>query len=142
MDKTISENYINIKAVIVALEQDYEKFENKKVKVAGARVRNNLLNIKKLCDILRKQVLSQIKELPIKHRTKSSDDEDSKSDEDSSSSSLSSTNGEIKEETKEETKEEETSSSETNKEIKEEETKEVIKPKRKRRANKVKVIKV
>jgi hypothetical protein len=97
MDKTISENYINIKAVIVALDQDYEKFEKKKVKVAGARVRNNLLNIKKLCDILRKQVLAQIKELPIKHRSQSSDDEEK--------------------ETKEETKEEE-------KEVKEEEKKE------------------
>ena len=76
MDKSISENYTNIKAVIVALDQDYEKFEKKKVKVAGARVRNNLLNIKKLCDILRKQVLVQIKDLPIKHRPSSSDDEE------------------------------------------------------------------
>ena len=62
--------------MIVALDQDYEKFDKKKVKVAGARVRNNLLNIKKLCDILRKQVLVQIKDLPIKHRPSSSDDEE------------------------------------------------------------------
>ena len=65
---SIDENYENLKAVILALGQDYEKFKSKKVKVAGARVRNNLLNTKKLCDTLRKQVLAQIKELPIKHR--------------------------------------------------------------------------
>jgi|TARA_R110000823_G_scaffold177628_1_gene310188 hypothetical protein len=68
--KTIDDNYNNLKAVIMALTQDYEKFKTKKVKVAGARVRNNLLNCKKICDIMRKQVLEQIKELPIKHRTK------------------------------------------------------------------------
>ena len=75
--KTIDDNYNNLKAVIMALTQDYEKFKTKKVKVAGARVRNNLLNCKKICDTMRKQVLEQIKELPIKHRqSKSSDDED------------------------------------------------------------------
>jgi hypothetical protein len=67
--KTIDDNYNNLKAVIMSLTQDYEKFKTKKVKVAGARVRNNLLNCKKICDIMRKQVLEQIKELPIKHRT-------------------------------------------------------------------------
>jgi len=74
--KTIDDNYNNLKAVIMSLTQDYEKFKTKKVKVAGARVRNNLLNCKKICDTMRKQVLEQIKELPIKHRqSKSSDDE-------------------------------------------------------------------
>ena len=66
--KTIDDNYDNLKAVILALDQDYEKFKTKKVKVVGVRVRNNLLNCKKLCDTLRTQVLSQIKEIPIKHR--------------------------------------------------------------------------
>ena len=73
---SIDENYENLKAVILALGQDYEKFKSKKVKVAGARVRNNLLNTKKLCDTLRKQVLVQIKELPIKHRGSGDDVDD------------------------------------------------------------------
>ena len=38
------------------------------------------MNCKKLCDVLRKQVLAQLKELPIKHLSKSSDGEDSKED--------------------------------------------------------------
>lgn len=74
--KTIDENYDNLKAVITALTQDYEKFKSKKVKAAGQRVRNGLLNTKKLCDTLRKQVLSDIREIPIKHRSKSSSDEE------------------------------------------------------------------
>ena len=73
--KTIDENYDNLKAVITALTQDYEKFKSKKVKAAGQRVRNGLLNTKKLCDTLRKQVLSDIREIPIKHRSKSEEEE-------------------------------------------------------------------
>ena len=70
MDKTIDENYSQLKCITEALNVDYEKFKCKKVKVAGARVRNNLLNCKKLCDVLRKQVLNDINKLPINHRIK------------------------------------------------------------------------
>lgn len=72
--KSMTENYEALKAIIEALNQDFEKFNEKKVKAAGARVRNNLLNCKKLCDKLRKQVLADIKALPIKHR-KGTDEE-------------------------------------------------------------------
>ena len=74
-EKPIDEIYGNLKAIIIALEQDYEKFKSKKIKVAGTRVRNTLLHCKKLCDVLRKQLLTQINKLPVKHRSKSSDDE-------------------------------------------------------------------
>jgi hypothetical protein len=69
--KTMDENYENLKCLITALTQDYEKFNERKIKAAGQRVRNGLLNIKKLCDELRKQVKSEIVSIPIKHRTKS-----------------------------------------------------------------------
>ena len=72
--KTIDENYDNLKAVITALTNDYEKFKQKKVKAAGQRVRASLLNTKKLCDTLRKQVKEEISSIPIKHRNKSSDE--------------------------------------------------------------------
>jgi len=76
--RTIKENHEALKATIEALNIDYEKFNEKKVKAAGARVRNNLLNCKKLCDKLRKQVLADIKAIPIKHRKSSDDEEESK----------------------------------------------------------------
>ena len=69
--KTIDENYENLKAVITALTNDYEKFKRKKVKAAGQRVRASLLDTKKLCDTLRKQVKEEITTIPIKHRSKS-----------------------------------------------------------------------
>ena len=75
-EKPIDEIYGNLKAIIIALDQDYEKFKSKKIKVAGARVRNTLLHCKKLCDMLRKQLLTQINKLPVKHRSKSSDEFD------------------------------------------------------------------
>jgi len=79
--KTIDENYDNLKAVITALTSDYEKFKLKKVKAAGQRVRTSLLNTKKLCDILRKQVKEEIGSIPIKHRNKSSDEDEEKKEE-------------------------------------------------------------
>jgi hypothetical protein len=75
-DTSIDENYENLKAVITALTQDYEKFKDKKVKAAGQRVRNGLLNTKKLCDELRKQVKAEINSIPIKHRKSSSSESD------------------------------------------------------------------
>ena len=77
--KEMEENYENLKAVITALTQDYEKFKAKKVKAAGQRVRASLLNTKKLCDIMRKQVIEDIRAIPVKHR-KSSDEDKSDSD--------------------------------------------------------------
>jgi hypothetical protein len=74
MNNTIDENYNNLKAVIMALTQDYEKFKEKKIKAAGQRVRASLLNTKKLCDVMRRQVIDDIRAIPIKHR-KSSDEE-------------------------------------------------------------------
>lgn len=67
--KTIKENYDNLKACMEGLGLDFEKFNNKKIKASGQRVRNNLLNSKKLCDIIRKQIMEEIREIPIKHRT-------------------------------------------------------------------------
>ena len=112
--KTIDENYDNLKAVITALTSDYEKFKQKKVKAAGQRVRASLLNTKKLCDKLRKQVKEEISSIPIKHRNKSSDEDKSSEDD----------------------KPEDKSSEDEKKE----EHVVVEKPKRKRKANKPKVI--
>ncbi len=74
--KTIDENYENLKALITSLNQDYEKFREKKVKASGQRVRASLLNIKKLCDVLRKDVIKDIKEIPIKSRKKKEEKKD------------------------------------------------------------------
>ena len=78
--KSIGENYENLKGTIGAINQDYEKFNNKKIRASGLRVRALLLNTKKLCDVLRKQINEDIKAIPIKHRNKSSDDENKEMD--------------------------------------------------------------
>ena len=68
IEKTISENHKELQSIFDALNQDFQKFNLKKVKIAGARVRNNLLNCKKLCDKLRKQIQNEVRALPTKHR--------------------------------------------------------------------------
>lgn len=70
MSKTCEENYQSLKAIVNAIDTDFKKFKLKKVKASGNRVRNNLLNIKKLCDELRKQIQEDIKAIPTKHRKK------------------------------------------------------------------------
>ena len=62
------QNYDKLKSCIDALSQDFDKFQSKNVKASGQRVRANLLDCKKLCDILRKQILVEIKSIPVKHR--------------------------------------------------------------------------
>ena len=62
------ELYETLKSSVIALNLDLERFKEKKVKISGARARSMLLDIKKLCDSLRKQLLTQIKELPVKYR--------------------------------------------------------------------------
>lgn len=70
---SVDENYKSLQATIECLNLDFDKFNQKKVKAAGQRVRNNLLNIKKLCDKIRKQILEDIRELPVRHRTSDSE---------------------------------------------------------------------
>jgi hypothetical protein len=66
---TLNDNFERIKGLTNTLAIDFIKLD-KKVKCSGARVRQTLLDIKKLCDLMRRQVLSQVKEIPIKHRVK------------------------------------------------------------------------
>ena len=68
--KTIAENYKDLQALIECLNIDIDKFQTKRVKAAGQRARCQLLNCKKLCDILRKQIIADIKTIPIKQRGK------------------------------------------------------------------------
>lgn len=68
---TLNDNFERIKGLTNTLAIDFIKLD-KKVKCSGARVRQTLLDIKKLCDLMRRQVLSQVKEIPIKHRVKKS----------------------------------------------------------------------
>ena len=104
-DKTMEENYKDLQALIECLNIDFDKFREKNVKAAGQRARNNLLNTKKVCDKLRKQILTQIKTIPVKHRI--SDDEDSKSEDNKSEDNKSEDNKSVEEieEKKEEKKE-------------------------------------
>ena len=67
---SLEQNYEDFKSVVQMINNDYEKFHIKKVKVSGQRCRNNLLTCKKLCDSLRKDILKEMKEMPVKSRNK------------------------------------------------------------------------
>lgn len=75
---SMEENYKDLQALIECLNIDFDKFQKKKVKAAGQRARNNLLNTKKLCDTLRKQIITEIKEIPVKHRITDDEGSDTK----------------------------------------------------------------
>ena len=69
-DPTINENYDSLRSMVEAMNEDLKKFNIKKVKASGSRVRNNLLNCRKLCDKIRKQILADMKSIPVKRRAK------------------------------------------------------------------------
>ena len=64
----MDDDYETLRSTIEALTMDYDKFREQKIKACGLRVRNNLLNCKKLCDKIRKQVLLDMKAVPVKAR--------------------------------------------------------------------------
>ena len=132
---TTKENYETLKATIEALSVDFEKFDSKKVKAAGQRARNHLLTAKKLCDTLRKQIITEMRELPTRHRIS---DTESKTESESEET-------EDKKETEElppppELKRETTEAIQSQKDFKTEPIT-LIKPKRTRKANKRKLTK-
>ena len=116
----MSDNYDELKCLIDALYLDFDKFRNKKVKASGQRARNILLNCKKLCDVMRKEILNDLKNMPIKQRKAKKEAKKEAKEE-------------VEEEVEEEAKEEEA------KEESKEEVEEKPKKKRVRRANKKKV---
>ena len=60
--------FSEIKALIGSAEFELKKFESKKIKSSGSKVRAALLDIKKLCDSLRKDIQAEIKAIPKKER--------------------------------------------------------------------------
>ena len=64
---TSTENYEQLKATVESVQNDFEKFRDKHVKISASRARHALLDAKKLCDILRKQILEECKALPVHH---------------------------------------------------------------------------
>ncbi len=64
--------YEQIKSIALSMESDHKKFENG-VKTSGQKVRASLLQLKKLCDLERKDIMTKIKDMPIRTRTKKED---------------------------------------------------------------------
>lgn len=62
------ETFQELKSLVNSLEYEMRKFESKKVKVSGQRVRNGLLNIKKLSDQLRKDIQAELKAMPTRSK--------------------------------------------------------------------------
>jgi hypothetical protein len=57
---SLIQNYERLKASTVLMEQDILAFHKGQVKASGMRARNHLLNIKKLTDAMRKQILDGV----------------------------------------------------------------------------------
>ena len=57
-------------SVVTVLQMDVKKFDMKPSKTSGARLRASLLTLKKMCDTLRKEVLTTTKAVPTR-RSKS-----------------------------------------------------------------------
>jgi hypothetical protein len=70
MVNTLNENYEQMKGLVNSLSIEMDKLQNKKIKSSGLRVRASLLDIKRLCDTMRKQILVDVKAMPVRPRKK------------------------------------------------------------------------
>ena len=66
----IHEHMTTINALLETSSIELKKLEEKQIKTSGAKIRANLLTIKKLCDTMRKEVLEKVKSIPTKNRSK------------------------------------------------------------------------
>lgn len=68
-DKTITENYEEFKSIIDLIIKDFEKFNIKNTKIAGVRVKSNLLICRKISETIENQIMEKVKSIPSKHRS-------------------------------------------------------------------------
>ena len=67
-EQTIEQTYGMLVDAVDGLNVDFVKFTEKSNKSAGSRVRATLLQVKKLSDSLRKQILAKQKAIPKKEK--------------------------------------------------------------------------
>ena len=65
---TIDENIQNMGTLIASVGLELQRFESKPSKTSATRIRASLLQIKKLADVMRKDILAESKEIPTKSR--------------------------------------------------------------------------
>ena len=66
--QTIGQQYKLLEDVVEILKHDFIKFNEKKIKIAGIRVKNHLTVINNLTNLMKKGIIQEIKSLPTKHR--------------------------------------------------------------------------
>lgn len=67
------ENYEKFKSILGDLESDFQNFDSKGTKVAAKRSRHHLLRLKKLCVIIRRQIMEEINGKPSKYSVQPED---------------------------------------------------------------------
>ena len=65
---TADTQYEELKSLVRSMEFEHKKFRLRKIKASGQRVRNTLLDIKKLCDKMRKDIQAEIKAMPTRSK--------------------------------------------------------------------------
>ena len=63
-----ADQYEELKSLVRSMEFEFKKFQLRKIKASGQRVRNTLLDIKKLCDKMRKDIQAEIKSMPTRSK--------------------------------------------------------------------------
>tara|TARA_R110002126_G_scaffold255844_3_gene398866 strand:- start:2351 stop:2599 length:249 start_codon:yes stop_codon:yes gene_type:complete len=65
---TMDKRYSELKSMVDSMEGEFKKFNDKKIKTSGKRVRNSLLSCKKMCDVLRREIQAELKSMPVSSR--------------------------------------------------------------------------
>jgi hypothetical protein len=67
---TMNENFTNLNTLVGSVGLELTRFQTKPTKTGATRVRASLLSIKKLCDLMRKQILAESKQIGTTARVK------------------------------------------------------------------------
>lgn len=71
----------NLNTLVKTIKIDMDLFQSNKKLVLGTRIRNNLMQVKKICDSLRKEILAQQKEIKANKTKKVKPDKEVEVDE-------------------------------------------------------------
>ena len=62
------DRFNELKSLISSMEYEHKKWTLRKIKASGQRVRNNLLEVKKIATLLRKEISDEIKSMPVRSK--------------------------------------------------------------------------
>ena len=57
-----------LKSLVASMEYEHKKWSLRKIKASASRVRNNLLEVKKIATLMRKEIQAEVRDMPVRSK--------------------------------------------------------------------------